>query len=153
MMHAMFLKSKTTAPIPTAPALLSSPSLGARLGPGDIPLANALESFTNQVDYLSDQSSEADESEDVSEELHTMYGKQMPTAPPCKRKKLDVPYVECRKLHRMQQVEERVQGLVDLRKLLNSGKTTFIGGERGLQARRTHAMESHLKMVVHNKRP
>ena len=36
---------------------------------------------------------------------------------------------------------------------MKSKKTEFVGGIRGLQARRTNAIESHLRHVVKNGRP
>lgn len=118
-----------------------------------------MESFADQVDYQSDHSSEADSSASDSEDSITAGTKRVPAVPPHKRKKLDIPFREWREqkrvqhqIHQQEEAEEMARALVDLEKLLKSKRTKFVGGDRGLQARRTHAMASHLKMVVRNGR-
>jgi len=113
------------------------------------------ESFADQVDYQSNHSSEADSSASDSENSITAGAEHAPAVPPRKRKKLDIPFREQREQKRAQhqirqqeEAEEMARALVDLEKLLKSKKTKFVGGDQGLQAQRTHAMASHLKMVV-----
>lgn len=77
---------------------------------------------------------------------------RLPVVPPRKRQKLDVPYRIQRKEKRNQQLLALEKALDDLEKLIKSKKTKFVGGMQGLQARRTHAIHSHLVMVVKNKR-
>ena len=79
--------------------------------------------------------------------------------PPCKRKKLDIPFCEQREQKRAQhqicqqeEAEEMARVLVDLEKLLKSKKTKFVGDDRRLQAQCTHTIASHLKIVVCNGR-
>ena len=113
------------------------------------------ESFADQVDYYSDHSSENEnyDAENEAENTDNASTKDRPAAvPPQKRQKLDVPYRQQRKELQNHRLEERTRGLTDLEKLLKSKKTTFVGGEQGLQARHTRVITSHLRMVVRNGR-
>jgi len=56
-----------------------------------------LESFADQVDYLSDHPSEAEKTESESENSDTASATHTTAAPPRKRKKLDIPYCEQRR--------------------------------------------------------
>ncbi|KAJ8580330.1 hypothetical protein M405DRAFT_890518, partial [Rhizopogon salebrosus TDB-379] len=112
-------------------------------------------SFADHVDYQSDHPAENEDTEyeaDVEEADSIANTKQKMAASSRKRQKLDVPYREQRKQLRIRQLEEKTRALTDLEKLLKSKKTTFVGGEQGLQARRAHAIASHLRMVVQNGR-
>jgi len=71
---------------------------------------------------------------------------------PRKRRKLDVPYRDQRKGRQEAAAAAQSEALADLEKLLKSKKTEFVGGIRGLQARQTYAIESHLRLVVKNGR-
>jgi hypothetical protein len=42
------------------------------------------------------------------------------------------------------------KALADIEKLIASKKTSYVGGMRGLQAHRTLAVQSHLRLVVKN---
>ncbi|KAF8871143.1 hypothetical protein BD779DRAFT_1454453 [Infundibulicybe gibba] len=78
--------------------------------------------------------------------------KHLPTVPPLKRRKLDVPYREARRLKREAQTSELMQAFEDITKMLTSKKTKFIGGINGLQARRARAMHAHMQLVVKKNR-
>jgi hypothetical protein len=149
MMRTMFMKAKTVPPKPPAKSQL--PSLD------DTPLAPMTQhvSFADHVNYQSDHPAENEDTEyeaDVEEADSIASTKQKMAASSRKRQKLDVPYREQRKQLRIRQLEEKTRALADLEKLLKSKKTTFVGGEQGLQARRAHAIASHLRMVVQNGR-
>lgn len=138
MMHTMFTRPKTVA-VPTPPAEIQSPL-------DDTSPAAQCVSFADHVNYQSDQSNEDEDTEyeaDVDETRQKL-------AVSHKRQKLDVPYCEQRKQHRIKKLEERTKGLVDLEKFLKLKKTVFVGGEQGLKACRTHTITSHLRMVVQN---
>ncbi len=71
-------------------------------------------------------------------------------APPLKRQKLDVSYLEQRTSKQDARKKELTDALGDLHSLRVSKKTKFVSGPNGLQARRAHAMESHLRLVIKN---
>jgi hypothetical protein len=60
--------------------------------PNDTVPKGQLESFADQVDYLSDHPSEAEKTENESENSDTGSAEHTAAAPPRKRKKLDVSY-------------------------------------------------------------
>ena len=64
--------------------------------PDDTEPKGQLESFVDQVDYLSDHPSEAEKTKNESENLDTGSAECTAAAPPWKRKKLDVSYWEWR---------------------------------------------------------
>ncbi|EIW82983.1 hypothetical protein CONPUDRAFT_53085 [Coniophora puteana RWD-64-598 SS2] len=103
----------------------------------------------------SDTSSESDGA-DIEAAVPAARPKQAACVPTPKRQKLEVPYQKQREERRGEkQEDERVNlavGLHDLQKMMKSAKTQFEGGPNGLQARRTKAIEAHLKMVLKNGR-
>lgn len=70
-----------------------------------------------------------------------------------KQHRLDVPYWDQRKRKQEATAKEGLKALVDLEKLMKSKKIEFVGGIRGLQARQTNAIESHLRLVIKNGHP
>jgi transposase len=72
--------------------------------------------------------------------------------PPLKRRRLEIPYREARKRAREERREELQNALFHIEKTIASKRTKFAGGHAGLQARRTHAIQSYLFMVVKNGR-
>jgi len=77
---------------------------------------------------------------------------RLPAVPPPKRRRLDIPYRTQRELKQKERRLKWSEALVAIDKLLNSKKTKFISGPRGLQARRTSAIRSHLQIIVKNQR-
>ncbi|KIL55377.1 hypothetical protein M378DRAFT_90974 [Amanita muscaria Koide BX008] len=73
-------------------------------------------------------------------------------APPLKRRRLDIPArVKIRKAREERQ-KKLVLALQDIEKLIKSKQDIFEAGQNGLQAYRARAIQSYLRMVVHNKR-
>ncbi|KAG1803044.1 hypothetical protein EV424DRAFT_1582458 [Suillus variegatus] len=111
-------------------------------------------------DLSSDSESDADiEDSDINSPDTNDDNKTMPTGdgwlprvPPRKRQRLDVPRRVQQEHKREYWSKEMNKALGDMDKLLKSKKTQFIGGPRGLQARRTQAIQSHLKLVATNGR-
>jgi hypothetical protein len=106
--------------------------------------------------YSSDESSES-ESGDDGDNWHDkdVIGhtqQRLPAVPPQKRRRREVPYRTERLEKKKQRYAELKDGLKDLQKLLKSKKTTFMAGPNGLQARRTHAIETHLRLIIVNGR-
>jgi len=77
---------------------------------------------------------------------------RLPQVPALKRRKLDIGYRVARKKEQEQRAEDLQKAHDDIEKLIKSKKTKFIGGINGLQARRARAIQSHLSLVVCNKR-
>ena len=73
-------------------------------------------------------------------------------AHPLKHRKLDVPAHAQRMLSTAEQHGAQANALEEIEKLLKSKKTEFAGGPHGLQAKRARAIQSHLSLVVRNKR-
>ena len=75
-------------------------------------------------------------------------------APPAKRirRQLEEPVLVTRLKLREKRANEHKQALCDIQKLLQSRKTTFQAGDKGLQSYRARTIESHLRMVVINGR-
>lgn len=114
--------------------------------------------------YISDLSSDSESDADIedsdinspdtnddNETMPTGDGR-LPRVPPRKRQRLDVPRRVQQEHKREYRSKEMNKALGDMDKLLKSKKTQFIGGPRGLQARRTQAIQSHLKLVATNGR-
>ncbi|KAG2031714.1 hypothetical protein BDR03DRAFT_994603 [Suillus americanus] len=70
---------------------------------------------------------------------------------PRKRQKLEVPYHEQRKQKQAAKQADLEHAYKDIMKHLKSKKTVFVGGPRGIQARRARTIEVHLMLVVKNK--
>jgi len=121
------------------------------------PRARQFTSFAEQVRFHSDLSSDGEYSDGelISDdklppelELNLDADERVPI----KRRKLHVPYRDQRKRKQEATAKEQVKALTDLEKLMKSKKTEFVGGIWGLQACRTCAIESHLRLVVKNGR-
>ncbi|KAG0704004.1 hypothetical protein DFH29DRAFT_802522 [Suillus ampliporus] len=106
------------------------------------------ESLTHIFGYLSDLSTDTEDEEDTTESTESF--SHHPTAPPLKRRKLDVPYRVERAEKRKQQLDDLAAALRDIEKVILSKKTQFAGGIHGLQAKRAHTVQSHLALVVRN---
>jgi hypothetical protein len=154
MMHTMFLRPSTTTPTHGSTSQPPTTVPEAQPAPNNIPSAEPHVSFAHLTTYDSDldDSSEDDGTDSESEDNYAKVSKRLPVAPPLKRQKLTVPYREQRKQRHKQRREECRKALMDIEKLLQSKKTLFVAGARGLQSRRTYAIASHLKMVVQNGR-
>ncbi|KAJ7607101.1 hypothetical protein DFH06DRAFT_1275273 [Mycena polygramma] len=74
------------------------------------------------------------------------------TVPPRKRRKLDIPVRESRKIAREEKSKQLQKALDDIQKLIRSNKTVFVAGRNGLQAYRARTIQSYLLMVVKNGR-
>ncbi|KAJ7695321.1 hypothetical protein B0H14DRAFT_3530210 [Mycena olivaceomarginata] len=74
--------------------------------------------------------------------------------PPKKRvrRKLDIPARTARLVAREHRAKALQSGLQDIEKLIASKRTAFDAGQNSLQAYRARAIQSHLQMVVRNKR-
>ena len=74
--------------------------------------------------------------------------------PPAKRirRQLEEPVLVTRLKLREKRTNEHKQALRDIQKLLQSRKTQFQAGDKGLQSYRARTIESHLRMVVTNGR-
>ncbi|KAH7917225.1 hypothetical protein BV22DRAFT_1108607 [Leucogyrophana mollusca] len=81
-----------------------------------------------------------------------LWSNRLPGIPPRKRQRLDVPRRVQQQCRNENQIEELKRALEDVKKLIKSKKTMFLGGLQGLQARRTKAIQSHLRLVVKNRR-
>ncbi|KAG1781318.1 hypothetical protein EV702DRAFT_963062 [Suillus placidus] len=114
--------------------------------------------------YISDLSSDSESDADIedsninspdtnddNETMPTGDGR-LPRVPPRKRQRLDVPRRVQQEHKQEYRSKEMNKALGDMDKLLKSKKTQFIGGPRGLQERRTQAIQSHLKLVATNGR-
>ena len=77
---------------------------------------------------------------------------RLPRVSGLKCRKLDVRYWVTRKKEQNQRAEDLKNAYHDMEKLVKSKKTHFIGGVNELQARRAHAIRSHLFLVVCNQR-
>ncbi|KAJ7127915.1 hypothetical protein C8R44DRAFT_911203 [Mycena epipterygia] len=112
------------------------------------------------VNFESDDSDDSDEDSsgsDADDELETdpvpsTSSSRLPAAPPRKRRKLDIPVREMRKMARQKKSKELQKALDDIQKLIRSNKTVFVAGRNGLQSYRARAIQSYLLMVVKNGR-
>jgi hypothetical protein len=111
------------------------------------------------VDYLSDyetDSSVEDDWDDVPTSPTTVNPSptlnRLPSAPPLKRQRLEVPIREQRRQKQAERAKQLNDALLAIKKLIRSKKTIFAGGPTGLQAYRARAIESHLTMMVKRKR-
>ncbi len=76
---------------------------------------------------------------------------RIPTLPPWKQRRLDVPACVQRQQHRETRQRDFKEAFLAIRKLMQSRKTVFSGGQNSLhplQERRARAIESALLMVV-----
>jgi hypothetical protein len=110
-------------------------------------------SYAEIVRYSSDESSSDSESKtdsDIDETPSNHMSQCLAAALPRKRQRREVPYrtkrIEKRKRHQA----EFMDALKDLQKLLKSKKTCFVAGPNVLQAHRTAAMETYLRLVIAN---
>ncbi|KIK43232.1 hypothetical protein CY34DRAFT_106542, partial [Suillus luteus UH-Slu-Lm8-n1] len=108
------------------------------------------ESLAHIFGYLSDLSTDTEDEEDTTESTESF--SHHPTAPPLKRRKLDVPYRVERAKKRKRQLDDLAAALRNIEKVILSKKTQFAGGIHGLQAKRAHTVQSHLLLVVRNGR-
>jgi hypothetical protein len=107
-----------------------------------MPFAGYLSDLSSDDEYESADDGD-DESEGDAEPVSRRKG-----APPLKRQKLAVPRRVARERIREAKMRAFEDGLVAMDKLLNSKKTKFVAGARGLQARRALAIHSHLTLIV-----
>jgi hypothetical protein len=135
MMRTMFTNPKPSLAVSTAS---STPEI--------------TEDFANLVNYPSDLSDDSnDESGNKSSVAdNERHSHRLPAVPKLKRRKLDIPYREQRQLRSKERLDEFRSAYTDIQKLNKAKKTKFVGGLQGLQARRAHAMESALALVVKN---
>jgi len=113
-------------------------------------------SHAEDVRYSSDESSESELESEVDERVARptpqRHSKSESGTPVQKRQRRETPYrverLERKEKHRA----ELKDALKELTKLLKSKKTQFVSGPNGLQARRTAAMETHLRLVIENGR-
>ncbi|KAJ7845230.1 hypothetical protein B0H14DRAFT_2584790 [Mycena olivaceomarginata] len=100
--------------------------------------------------YLSDLPSDETSSSSSEDEADEESNKP----PPKKRvrRKLDVPARTARLLGREKRAKDLQTGLTDIEKLIASKRTKFDAGQNSLQAYRARTIQSHLQMVVRNKR-
>ena len=121
---------------------------------GHIEKAPDMQSYAEEVRYSSDESSSDSESELDSDDepLSHVTSRCLPVAPPRKRQRREIPYRTERIAKRERRQQEFRDALKDLQKLMKSKKTCYVAGANGLQARRTAAMETHLRLVIKNGR-
>jgi hypothetical protein len=100
--------------------------------------------------YLSDlpsdntsNSSSVDEADDEGDN---------PLPKKCVCRKLDIPAHTARLVAQEHRAKTLQSGLQDIEKLIASKRTAFDAGQNSLQAYQAHAIQSHLQMVVWNKR-
>jgi hypothetical protein len=120
-------------------------------------------SYAENVRYSSDESSSGSDSsesesdsdiqEEPSELTSTLTSQRQAAVPARKRQRREVPYRIERLEKRKKRQAEVKDALKDLQKLLQSKKTRFVAGPNGLQARRTAAIETHLRLIIANGRP
>lgn len=100
--------------------------------------------------YLSDQTEEDIDEELLAQHPPANYGVIPP--PPRKRQRLAVPARDLLRQRREEHHNKLKNGLEAIEKLIISKKTVFAGGQNGLQAYRTRAIQSCLHMMVKNGR-
>jgi hypothetical protein len=155
-MRKFFTPKPVPAPVQTA-------VLPADIDPVEMPVSDSdLQSIAELAGYESDETEDGllecndDENSDVvaaetSSAIQSEASARLPgTAPPLKRRKLDVSCLEQRKAKQDERMKELTEALGDIHCLLVSKKTKFASGPNGLQARRARAMESHLRLVIKN---
>jgi hypothetical protein len=106
--------------------------------------------------FWSDIPSSSDDEFETSDEEHLDRRDAqpwLPCVPSLRRQKLDVSYRLQRQQKHEQKMDEMVKAHAEIKKLLISRKTQFIAGENDLQARRTQAIECHLRLMIKNVRP
>jgi len=111
-------------------------------------------SHAETVRYSSDESSSDSESEsddDISDGPSRLTSQHQATAPARKQQQQEVPYRIERLEKRKKSRVEFEDALRDLQKLPKSKKTCFVAGPNSLQACRTAAMETHLRLVIANR--
>ena len=112
------------------------------------------ELLCNEINYLSDLSSDTEELESEmgtgTEDMPDASGR-LASVQPLKRQKLTVPFRVQQEKRKDAQAKSWTDGLFDVEKLLKSKSTNFVGGPSGLQAKRTRAIASYLALVVRKK--
>jgi hypothetical protein len=122
--------------------------------------------FVHTVNYLSDMSdddtdidSELDDNGEADyEELKSLSHKAYcanqppPLKPRVKRQKLEISYHEQRNRKCVKHMTSLATALKDVDCLIKSKKTNYESGPQGLQACRTLAIQSHLRIVVKKQR-
>lgn len=98
--------------------------------------------------YLSDQTEEDINEELLAQHPPTNYGVIPP--PPRKQQRLAVPARDLLCQRQEEHHNKLKNGLEAIKKLIISKKTVFAGGQNGLQAYRTRAIQSCLCMMVKN---
>src|SRR5882762_5754406 len=106
MMRTLFMNPTTTAPIP-APE--PSPAPESQPDPNGMLPVQQFESFADQAGYDSgcEREDSGSEAERDPEDADMGSTKRMPAAPPRKRRKLEVSYLEQRRQLRVKLLEER----------------------------------------------
>jgi len=126
-----------------------------------------IDGVLTQCGYLSDITTDSESDTDHGIEAGTHIGLdvcthsvpvesalmgQLPAVHPLKRRKLDVPARTQRMASTAERYNTQAKALEEIEKLLKLKKTEFSGGPHGLQAKRARAIQSHLSLVVRNKR-
>jgi hypothetical protein len=123
--------------------------------------ANPLQMFqlAHAVDYLSDMSDDGTDTDDHGNADNEETDSEAPSCrtpshqpSPLKRHKPEVSYREQRNQKRSEHMASLTTALKDIDYLIKSKKTKYLSGPQGLQARRTLAIQSHLRIVVKNQR-
>ena len=111
-----------------------------------------MQSCAEEVRYSSDESSSDSEFESDSNDelLSHVTSHHLPVAPPRKCQRKEIPYWTERVVKREKRQKEFKEALTDLKKLTKSKKTCYVAGPNGLQACRTAAMETHLRLIIKN---
>ncbi|KAF8130404.1 hypothetical protein K438DRAFT_1999438 [Mycena galopus ATCC 62051] len=110
------------------------------------------------VAYSSDDTDSSDSETDDEDDQPSLAPKpstsssRLPAVPPLKRRKLDIPVRQMRKIAREKKAEELKKAFTDIKKLMKSKKTVFVAGNNELQSYRARAIQSYLGMVVENGR-
>ena len=127
------------------------------LGRPEVERSDTSKSTTNlqlihPINYLSDFS---DDDTDIDDEPSDNDSEPKPKSshctnkpPPLKRRKLEVSYRDQRILKHDARMSSHTKALQDIEHLIKSKKTVYVSGPQGLQARRTLAIQSHLRIVV-----
>jgi hypothetical protein len=104
-------------------------------------------------DARTESKSDAEESCEPQLSGHTASRpNRIPAVPPRKRQKLAIPRRVQRKEKRDERNKELRNAYDEIVKLLKSKKTKFVSGPQGLQARRSRAIEIHLRLFLENKK-
>jgi hypothetical protein len=139
MMHNFFQRKAAAAVLPPPPSVGSSPPLDNSNQNANLhELEREIIAPAEQVNYLSDDWSDDDESSDDSEveDDNTPLSEQsLPQSTPAqKRRKLDIPVRTARKQRQEARSKELQMAYNDIHKLIHAKKTKFEAGVTGLQS-------------------